>query len=445
MTRHALMALAAVALAWPGLAQAQDEAPPFECDNNFGACGTPNMSGGGGGGGGGGSILIANTDLGDTYQNADDFDDDGLEDPFDNCPRDRNPEQADGDGDGIGDACDNCLGVANAPQADLDGDGLGDLCDDDRDGDGVDDGDDNCPDVPNPAFDGAQPDLNGDGEGDACDPDLDGDGQLNLEDTCPMSAGEGDAGACFPDADGDGISELDPLAADNCPFVANPDQADLDGDGLGDACDPDGDGDGVINRLDNCPGDANAEQIDQDRDGWGDSCDPQFCYTVFGDAANCLDPEADFSVYSPNLITQTGTAVRLRLFANRQNQAFRYVWTVTSAPKGSRAGVKAARGAVADSTPWEYRYDGEPARFTPDQPGEYVLTLSAETVLEDQVTREINATGTWTVTLVVEGDALASADGDGCRAAPGRSPARGPWGLAALGLLGVLARRRRRG
>ena len=44
----------------------------YECDNNYGDCGTPNQSGGGGGGGG--SVLIANTDLGDTYQNADDFD-----------------------------------------------------------------------------------------------------------------------------------------------------------------------------------------------------------------------------------------------------------------------------------------------------------------------------------------------------------------------------------
>jgi hypothetical protein len=36
------------------------------------------------------------------------------------------------------------------------------------------------------------------------------------------------------DADGDGI----PDASDNCPAVANPDQADGDFDGIGDACDP---------------------------------------------------------------------------------------------------------------------------------------------------------------------------------------------------------------
>ncbi len=42
------------------------------------------------------------------------------------------------------------------------------------------------------------------------------------------------------DADGDAVCQ----AADNCPTVVNPLQANLDGDTLGDACDPDQDGDG---------------------------------------------------------------------------------------------------------------------------------------------------------------------------------------------------------
>jgi hypothetical protein len=37
----------------------------------------------------------------------------------------------------------------------------------------------------------------------------------------------------FLDADGDGVCD----ANDNCPAVANPDQADADADGTGDACD----------------------------------------------------------------------------------------------------------------------------------------------------------------------------------------------------------------
>ncbi len=48
------------------------------------------------------------------------------------------------------------------------------------------------------------------------------------------------------DQDADGI----PDAADLCPGLADPEQADADGDGVGDACDPDADGDGVADDED---------------------------------------------------------------------------------------------------------------------------------------------------------------------------------------------------
>lgn len=117
-------------------------AQSIECDNNFGDCGQPNRSGGGGGGG---SVLVNNTDLGDTYQNADDYDDDGIEDSSDNCVRVSNPHQYDSDGDGIGDACDNCLKNWNPDQDNHDFDEFGDVCDNDSDGDGIDDEYDSCP------------------------------------------------------------------------------------------------------------------------------------------------------------------------------------------------------------------------------------------------------------------------------------------------------------
>jgi acetyl esterase/lipase len=89
------------------------------------------------------------------------------------------------------------------------------------------------------------------------------------------------------DTDSDGASD----AIDNCPTLANPDQADTDGGGMGDACDPDDDHDGVLDAEDNCPLVPNPEQVNSDSrraagsriaSGWasnpagdelGDACD----------------------------------------------------------------------------------------------------------------------------------------------------------------------------
>jgi hypothetical protein len=101
-----------------------------------------------------------------------------------------------------------------------------------------------------------------------------------------------------PDSDRDGVDDF----SDNCPLVANHDQADEDDDGLGDACDPclgglqlgtdadedgvddgcdacpdgantDEDDDGVLDGCDDCPADSDPDQIDSDADGVGDPCD----------------------------------------------------------------------------------------------------------------------------------------------------------------------------
>lgn len=71
------------------------------------------------------------------------------------------------------------------------------------------------------------------------------------------------------DQDGDGVTD----SVDNCPYVPNPDQADLNNNGIGDICEGDQDGDGVSDALDNCPTVPNSNQSDADNDGIGDVCD----------------------------------------------------------------------------------------------------------------------------------------------------------------------------
>ena len=424
-----------VFLALVGWAPTEAEASSYECDDRYDDCGSPQQSGGGGGGGGG-SVLVNNTDLGDTYQYADDYDDDGIEDPHDNCPWDENPDQADADGDLVGSACDNCPADFNEFQDDLDGDLVGDTCDDDLDGDGVLNADDLCAEVNDPL----QNDTDGDGLGDACDDDMDDDGVPNVEDNCPLVANPDQANddpdawgdLCDDDDDADGVRNT----WDNCVSVANDSQDDSDGDGLGDACDADLDGDGVVNLTDNCSQTFNPDQLDEDRDTLGDSCDDRYCYVVDGHVLDCLDPTKPLDLFSPPEETKTGEPYRVRLFANRTNQPMRYAWTVVEAPDGSSATVDNPTGAVSISTPFEYHYLADHvAELVPDLPGTYELHVVAELVWPDEVTGQQGVTAeTWT-TLEVTGEPVAST---GCSTVGAGAAALFPL----VGLFG-LARRRR--
>jgi hypothetical protein len=226
-----------------------------------------------------------------------DADGDGIPDVLDNCPNDANPDQFDQDGDGLGDACDGCPGDPSkiapglcgcgVPDTDSDADGTMDcndgcpgdpakiapgICgcsvpDADSDADGTPDCNDGCPGDPSKIVPGVcgcgVPDADSDADGtpdcsDGCpgdpskivpgicgcgipDADSDADGTMDCNDGCPGDPAKTDPGVCGcgtadTDTDGDGVADCD----DNCPAVANPEQADSDGNGVGDACEPGG-------------------------------------------------------------------------------------------------------------------------------------------------------------------------------------------------------------
>lgn len=464
MNRANLSILAAVACLWaaPVLAQTIPECLGTNC-------GAPQEQGGGCGCGCGGSVWVNMTDDGKTLGYTDDQDGDGIPDDKDNCPTVPNHDQKDTDGDGVGDACDNCPTLSNPTQSDINGNGVGDVCDADMDGDGkpdknadfspkgVSQGGDNCPKNPNPD----QSDLNHNGVGDACDPDIDGDGVPNGRDDCPYLADPAqntppNTPGCNLDSDGDGINDDHDL----CPFTPDANnQVDSNGNGIGDSCDPDLDGDGIpdgkvittqdgagthVTKValggggDNCPTVPNHDQRNTTGAAMGDACNANYCLVVDkSNPGDCLKPSDPFKVHAGGSVTlKAGETMRLPLFANRNNTAIAYKWSVAQAPAGSGAAISNPTGAVSLSRNYQYAYfnDHIPT-FTADVSGKYVITVEAKLAFPDRQFPQVTGS-TAQVTVTTQGG-----HSTGCSAIPVDASAAA---VALLALLGVATAKRRR-
>ncbi len=124
------------------------------------------------------------------------------------------------------------------------------------------------------------------------------------EDECDVAT---DEGAQTSDLDGDpgnlddGDADGVPDAVDNCPFVANPDQADFDQDQVGDKCDPDDDNDTTPDAQDCAPLDPaihpGAAEV---CDGIDNDCDVE------------LDEEmTDYDCGTPKIVSEPVTSLDL--------------------------------------------------------------------------------------------------------------------------------------
>ena len=116
-----------------------------------------------------------------------------------------------------------------------------------------------------------------------CESELCGDGvtQGGLGEQCDdanTDNADGCTNQCLRDTDTDEV----PDNSDNCPAIANPGQADNDGDNQGDVCDLDDDNDGFADLVDDCPFVAGTSTnppgtvdgcVDSDGDGWADTED----------------------------------------------------------------------------------------------------------------------------------------------------------------------------
>ena len=154
--------------------------------------------------------------------------------------------------------------------------------------------------------------------------------KAQLAEYLPMAAPE------TADQDEDGV----PDGADNCPATANPEQTDVNEDGIGDACQTlDQDGDEVADDPDNCPTIYNPDQTDTNSDGLGDACSQMPPTAATGEA---------------NGITATGATLNGALNPGSETTTYRFEYGTTVAygsviPEGAGKAAGSGTAPVAAS------------------------------------------------------------------------------------------------
>ncbi|WP_411894169.1 thrombospondin type 3 repeat-containing protein [Winogradskyella sp. A2] len=176
--------------------------------------------------------------------------------------------------------------------------------------------------------------------------DIDGDTIPNSIDNCPEIANvdqadldnDGIGDVCDDDIDGDSVLN----DVDNCVDVANTSQADIDNDGIGDECDDDSDGDGILNNVDNCPLTPNVNQEDNDMDGIGDICDDDDDNdSVFDTEDNCpLDFNPDQLDVNNNGIGDACDSMIVYDVLTPNGDGINDTWTILNADRYPNAIIK---------------------------------------------------------------------------------------------------------
>jgi hypothetical protein len=155
------------------------------------------------------------------------------------------------------------------------------------------------------------------------------------------------------------------------------------------------------------------------------------------DPTQCLDPKSVFKIVaSPLVKANTGEAINLALYANRQGVNVTYQWNVTTQPDGSSDTVKNPTGSATCGDGYECAPAGTAPVLVPHNPGQYVLTVSADLDQPDTLEPSVQHAEA-TLTLTVE---RAPSDSSGCRISGQRQA--NLFVILGLGLLMFWRRRR---